>query len=107
MDVAIINRFGILLAEKRVREKRNIPVSEVAESTGLPRKTLQAWATNTVTRFDVHVMNAICAYFGIKPGELFDYVPDPEFPLPPEKRAGARPFSYLDPEEGPEEKPEE
>jgi putative transcriptional regulator len=81
MNVAINNRFGILLAEKRVKEKRNIPLSEVAQETGLPPKTLFAWQNNTVTRFDVHVINSICQYFGVQPGELFEYVPDqPETP---------------------------
>ena len=86
MNVAINNRFGILLAEKRVKEKRNIPLSEVAEGTGLPPKTLFAWANNTVTRFDVHVINAICQYFGVQPGDLFEYVPD----LPAQNKKTAR-----------------
>jgi putative transcriptional regulator len=76
MNVAINNRFGVLLAEKRVKEKRNIPLSEVKEEIGIPYKTLYAWQNNTVTRFDVHVINAICRYFGVQPGELFEYVPD-------------------------------
>ena len=76
MNVAIYNRFGVLLAQKRMIEKRNIPLSEVAEKTGLPPKTLFAWQNNTVTRFDVHVINAICQYFEVQPGLLFEYVPD-------------------------------
>ncbi|MFZ5887913.1 MAG: helix-turn-helix domain-containing protein [Chloroflexota bacterium] len=87
MNVAINNRFGILLAEKRVQEKRNIPLSEVAHETGIPYKTLYGWQNNTVTRFDVHVINAICKYFGVKPGELFDYVPDEEEPAQTKKPA--------------------
>ena len=85
MNVAINNRFGILLAQKRGQEKRNIPLSEVSEATGLPPKTLFAWANNTVSRFDVHVINAICKYFGVQPGELFEYVEDP--PAPKQKTA--------------------
>ena len=72
----INNRFGILLAEKRVKERRNIPLSEVASDTGISRPTLQAWASNTVTRFDMPVINALCKYFGVQPGELFEYLPD-------------------------------
>lgn len=82
MDVTVNNRFGVLLAEKRAQEKRNIPLAEVAEDTGIPSKTLFAWANNTVTRFDVHVINAVCKYFAIRPGDLFEYVPD-ETPAPP------------------------
>jgi putative transcriptional regulator len=86
MDVTVNNRFGILLAEKRAKEKRNIPLSEVAEATGIPTKTLFAWANNTVSRFDVHVIDAICQYFGIQPGELFEYVPDTDEPAKPAKK---------------------
>jgi DNA-binding Xre family transcriptional regulator len=89
MNVAINNRFGILLAEKRVKEKRNIPLSEVAQETGLPPKTLFAWQNNTVTRFDGHVINKICQYFGVQPGELFEYVPDP-IDLPPSNKKARR-----------------
>lgn len=87
MNVAINNRFAVLLAEKRVREKRNIPLSEVAEETGLPSKTLFAWSNNTVTRFDVHVINAICKYFQVPPGDLFEYIPDPPEPTKTKKPA--------------------
>lgn len=77
MNVAINNRFSILLGERRVQEKRNIPLSEIKEKTGIPYKTLYAWANNTVTRFDVHVIDALCKYFEIKPGELFEYIEGP------------------------------
>ena len=73
MDV-INNRFGILLAEKRMREKRRIAISEVAKETGIARQSLQAWENNTITRFDVPVMDALCRYFGVKPGDLFEYI---------------------------------
>ena len=80
MDV-VNNRFAIMLAEKRVKERRNISLQEVAEKTGIARKTLYAWENNTVTRFDVSVIDAICKYFGVKPGDLFEYVensPEPK-----------------------------
>jgi putative transcriptional regulator len=83
MDVTVNNRFAVLLAMKRMNERRNIPLAEVADETGLPPKTLFAWQNNTVTRFDVHVINAICKYFGVQPGELFEYIPDD---LPRESR---------------------
>ncbi len=76
MNVAINNRFGILLAEKRMKEKRSISLAEVAEETGVSRPALYAWSNNTVTRFDVPVMNALCKYFGVGPGDLFEYIED-------------------------------
>jgi putative transcriptional regulator len=72
----INNKFGALLAEKRIRERRNISLSEVAEATGLTRPTLYAWQNNTVTKYDALIIDKLCQYFGIQPGELFEYVPD-------------------------------
>ena len=77
------NRFSLLLAEKRIQEKRTISVSEIAHDTGIARKTLLAWANNTVTRFDAPVIEALCRYFNIKPGDLFEIIDDN--PIPPSK----------------------
>lgn len=76
MKMTVNNRFALLLAEKRINERRNISLAEVAEATGISRKTLYAWENNTVTRFDVPVINALCEYFSIEPGLLFQYVKD-------------------------------
>lgn len=76
MNVTINNKFAVLLAEKQVKERRNIPLAEVAESTGVSRRALYAWENNDVHRFDDVVINALCRYFGIKPGDLFEYVED-------------------------------
>ena len=76
MNVTVNNKFAVLLAEKRVKERRNIPLSEVAESTGISRQALYKWENNSIERFETRVINALCQYFGIEPGELFQYVPD-------------------------------
>lgn len=76
MSVTVNNRFAILLAEKRIKERRNIPLAEIAEEIGVARKTLYAWENNTVTRFDVPVIDALCKYFGVNPGDLFEYIED-------------------------------
>lgn len=76
MDV-INNRFAVLLAEKQIKERRNIPLAEIADEVGIARKTLYAWENNTVTRFDVSVIDALCKYFQVKPGDLFEYVEGP------------------------------
>lgn len=73
----INNRFGVLLAEKQMNERRRISLSEVARETGIAWPTLQAWANNTVTRYDAPILDALCAYFGVQPGELLEYVPNP------------------------------
>ncbi|MDP1547394.1 MAG: helix-turn-helix transcriptional regulator [Anaerolineales bacterium] len=86
MNVTINNRFAVLLAEKRVKERRNIPLAEVAEHTGISRQTLYAWENNSVSRFDVPVINALCQFFGIQPGELFQYIEDEQPPAPKKKK---------------------
>lgn len=83
MNVTVNNRFAVLLAEKQVKERRNISLSEVAQKTGVSRQALYKWENNKVNRFDVPVINAICQYFGIQPGALFEYVPDEK---PPAKK---------------------
>ena len=75
MNVPINNKFGVLLAEKRMREKNRIPLSEVAQKTGITRPTLVAWQTNTVTRFDLAVIEALCEYFNVPLSELLEYIP--------------------------------
>jgi DNA-binding Xre family transcriptional regulator len=82
MNVSINNRFAVLLAEKQVKERRNIPLAEVAEATGISRRALYAWENNDVHRFDDVIINALCRYFGIKPGDLFEYIEDD----PPKKK---------------------
>ncbi len=69
----ISNRFGVLLAEKRIKEKRNISLAEVSEVSGVPRKTLFAWLKNTVTRYDDHVLDALCEYFSCEVGDLLEW----------------------------------
>jgi len=66
----IINRFGNLLADKKTREKRNIPLTEVEAKTGITRKTLTAWENNKVQRYDASTVETLCRYFGCQPGDL-------------------------------------
>lgn len=75
MDMPIDNRFGVLLAEKRAREKRTISLLEVSKETGISRPSLSAWANNTVTRFDLAVIEALCGYFGVNLSDLLEYSP--------------------------------
>lgn len=75
MDVPINNKFGVLLADKRAKAKRNISLSEVAEETEISRPTLVAWANNTVTRFDLPVIEKLCEYFGVGLSDLLEYEP--------------------------------
>lgn len=85
MNVAINNRFAVLLAERRVKERRNISLQEVSNETGISRQALYKWENNKVNRFDVPVIDALCQYFGVEPGALFQYVPN-ESPAPKKEK---------------------
>jgi len=87
MNVPINNRFGILLAERRMKEKRKISLTEVHELTGVSRPTLQAWENNTVTRFDTDVIERLCQYFGVNLSDLLEYEPPDDPPQPKTKTA--------------------
>ncbi len=76
MSVTVNNRFAILLAEKQVRERRNISLQEVEKETGISRQALYKWKNNTLDRYENRVINALCQYFNVSPGELFEYVPN-------------------------------
>lgn len=91
MRMTVNNRFAALLAEQRIKERRNISLQEVAEKTGISRKTLYAWENNTVTRFDLPVIAALCEYFNIDAGELIQFIREekPESEKPTTSKAHA------------------
>jgi transcriptional regulator with XRE-family HTH domain len=90
MRVPINNNFGVLLAQKRAKEKKNIPLSEVAAETGISRPTLVAWANNTVTRFDLPVIEALCQYFNVGLSGLLEYIPPEQNMKNPESHTEER-----------------
>jgi len=83
MSVTVNNRFAVLLAEKQVKERRNIPLQEVAEATGISRQALYKWENNSINRFEMRVVNSLCRYFGVQIGDLFEYIEDE---TPPAKK---------------------
>lgn len=85
MYMTVNIRFAILLAEKQIKERRNISLAEVAEKTGVSRKTLYAWQNNTITRVDLPVLSAICEYFNVMPADLMEFV------IHDEKKEGEKP----------------
>ena len=64
------NRLLVLMAE------RLINVSEVSKGTGLSRTTLTHLKYQREKRYDLKTINMLCQYFGITPGELFEYERD-------------------------------
>lgn len=70
--MTIVSRFRILLAEKEVRERRTIPLKEVAEVTGVSIYTITAFANSSLRQIPVDALEALCGYFHVTPGELIE-----------------------------------
>ena len=73
MNVPISNNFAVLLQKKQDKEHHFIPLSEVAQATGITRKTLYQWEKDTLTRYDPKVIDALCEYFGVTLSELLNH----------------------------------
>jgi len=73
MPGKVYNRFRVLLAEKAEKEQRNIPLTEVERQTGIAWTTLQSWANNKVTRFDVPVIIGLCDFLNCDIVDLIIY----------------------------------
>jgi putative transcriptional regulator len=85
MNVPISNNFAVLLQKKQDKENRFIPLSEVAQATGIHRKTLYQWEKNIVTRFDTEIVDRLCGYFGVTLSELLNHTLPAEV-APPKKK---------------------
>ncbi len=72
MNVPIRNNFARLLEEKSRRENRFIPLSEVANTAKIARKTLYKWERNEVEEFNGDVVEKLLQYFGVPLGDLLE-----------------------------------
>lgn len=72
--MAIRNRLAVLMAE------RNLSVTEVAEATRVSRNTLTSTKSHRTKMIQYDTLDILCQYFGITPGEFFDYDPLPSDP---------------------------
>ncbi len=75
MKKRIKNRFTELLAIKSRQEGRRISQREVAETLNIAKGTIDRIALNKTTRYDEHVILALCNYLGCDIGELL-YIED-------------------------------
>lgn len=76
MNVTVNTRFRYLLEKKCQVEKRDISLAEVAQETGMSRQALYKWLNNKLDRVEINSINALCHYFGVQIGELFEYIED-------------------------------
>jgi putative transcriptional regulator len=60
----------------RLMGERKLKISDVARDTGLHRNTITLLYQETATRIDLEAVDALCKYFQVPMGELFEYVED-------------------------------
>jgi putative transcriptional regulator len=56
--------------------ERKLKISDVARDTGLHRNTVTLLYQETATRVDLEAIEALCKYFNVKVGELFELTDD-------------------------------
>jgi putative transcriptional regulator len=52
--------------------ERKLKISDVARDTGLHRNTVTLLYQETATRVDLEAIEALCKYFNVQVGELFE-----------------------------------
>lgn len=60
----------------RLMGERKLKISDVARDTGLHRNTVTLLYQETATRVDLEAIEALCKYFNVKVGELFELTDD-------------------------------
>lgn len=58
----------------RLMGERKLKISDVARDTGLHRNTITLLYQETATRLDLDAMEALCRYFSVPVGELFEFL---------------------------------
>lgn len=69
-------RLTELTADKAFKERRVVPLSEIAQATGIHRATLSKIANQPGANVGTEIVDKLCRYFGCQPGELMTYVED-------------------------------
>lgn len=57
-------------------EKGNLKIPALQEKSGVNKNTLYSLYKGEITRFDVSVIDRVCAALDCQPGDLFEYIPD-------------------------------
>lgn len=58
----------------RLMGERKLKISDVARDTGLHRNTVTLLYQETATRVDLESIEALCKYFNVKVGDLFELI---------------------------------
>ena len=69
-------RLTELIADKAFKERRVVPLTEVADATGIHRATLSKMANQPGANIGTEIIDKLCRYFRCQPGELLTYLED-------------------------------
>ena len=56
--------------------ERKLKISDVARDTGLHRNTITLLYQETATRVDIEAVDALCRYFNVPVGDVFEFIDD-------------------------------
>jgi putative transcriptional regulator len=56
--------------------ERKLKISDVARDTGLHRNTITLLYQETATRVDIEAIDALCRYFNVPVGDVFEFIDD-------------------------------
>lgn len=60
----------VTLRLKELMKAEGITQTELSKKTKIPQGTLSRWYQNKVDKYDRRIINALCDFFDIEPGEL-------------------------------------
>jgi DNA-binding Xre family transcriptional regulator len=70
LDMVIVNRLKVLIAEKELSEGRKLTYRTISKETGISTGTLVRYTSQVVDKVDMSTLETLCEYFKIQPGEL-------------------------------------
>ena len=81
-------RLAELIADKAFRERRVVPLTEVAEATGIHRATLSKMANQPGANIGTDIIDKLCRFFVCQPGDLLTYIEDEVMSVDTDSRQG-------------------
>ena len=81
-------RLAELIADKAFKERRVVPLTEVAEATGVHRATLSKMANQPGANIGTDIIDKLCRFFVCQPGDLLTYIEDEVMSVDTDSRQG-------------------
>ena len=69
-------QLKIILAQRNVENQPPWNLTDLTTATGLSWSTISKLANNKTTRYDQHVLSALCRVLGVGVGDLLVYITD-------------------------------